>query len=201
MLVPSRGVASGSPGRPHTQRKIPNVLILETVLLVVYFAVLVMLSFYGLHRYKMAWLYYRHKNDVWAAAGALTAWSRVTAAAGWSARFGASLAVWPDGRLALLAGNDGKYRNDAWTWSGRDGEAWTRVTGAAPWPARFRAAVSLQPTRLCILPGEPAYLGDEWCTTLPSGAPAALTMLSAGTAAGGAVSVTATWSAHTTAPM
>jgi cellulose synthase/poly-beta-1,6-N-acetylglucosamine synthase-like glycosyltransferase len=39
-------------------------LFLETALLVVYFTVLVMLSFYGLHRYLMAWLYYRHRNDI-----------------------------------------------------------------------------------------------------------------------------------------
>ncbi len=36
---------------------------LETVLLVSYFAVLSMLSFYGFHRYMMAYLYHRHRNN------------------------------------------------------------------------------------------------------------------------------------------
>lgn len=37
-------------------------LYLETILLVLYFSVLVLLSFYGLHRYAMAWLYHRHRD-------------------------------------------------------------------------------------------------------------------------------------------
>ena len=66
MLLPSRARRA----RQDSTAALPKetdpklVLILETVLLVVYFAVLVMLSFYGLHRYKMAWLYYKHKDDV-----------------------------------------------------------------------------------------------------------------------------------------
>jgi cellulose synthase/poly-beta-1,6-N-acetylglucosamine synthase-like glycosyltransferase len=36
----------------------------EIVFLAVYFAVLAVLSMYGSHRYRMAWLYYRHKADV-----------------------------------------------------------------------------------------------------------------------------------------
>jgi cellulose synthase/poly-beta-1,6-N-acetylglucosamine synthase-like glycosyltransferase len=38
-------------------------LYLETALLVLYFSVLVLLSFYGLHRYTMAWLYHRHRDQ------------------------------------------------------------------------------------------------------------------------------------------
>lgn len=38
--------------------------VLELSLLVGYFGILLGLSFYGTHRYHMAWLYYRHKKDV-----------------------------------------------------------------------------------------------------------------------------------------
>lgn len=42
---------------------------LETLLLVIYFTVLVALSFYGMHRYAMAWLYRKHRDDVPTPAG------------------------------------------------------------------------------------------------------------------------------------
>jgi len=35
----------------------------ETAFLVAYFCILVLLSFFGLHRYMMAWLYRRHRDD------------------------------------------------------------------------------------------------------------------------------------------
>ncbi|MCA9544777.1 MAG: glycosyltransferase, partial [Myxococcales bacterium] len=36
----------------------------EFIFLISYFAILGGLAFYGSHRYKMAWLYYRHRQDV-----------------------------------------------------------------------------------------------------------------------------------------
>lgn len=38
-------------------------LYLETALVTLYFIILVLLSFYGIHRYVMAWLYFRHRED------------------------------------------------------------------------------------------------------------------------------------------
>ena len=38
--------------------------IIQTVFLILYFGVLVLLSFYGAHRYLMAFLYAKHRNDV-----------------------------------------------------------------------------------------------------------------------------------------
>ena len=35
----------------------------ETIFLFSYFAVLLCLCFYGSHRYHMAWLYYRHRQN------------------------------------------------------------------------------------------------------------------------------------------
>ncbi len=54
--------------------------VLELLFLGLYFAVLVGLSFYGSHRYQMAWLYHRHRNDrpVPAARDDDAPWPRVT---------------------------------------------------------------------------------------------------------------------------
>ncbi|MCL2660851.1 MAG: glycosyltransferase, partial [Acidobacteriaceae bacterium] len=35
----------------------------DTAMLVPYFVVMVVLAFYGIHRYQLVWLYYRHKKD------------------------------------------------------------------------------------------------------------------------------------------
>ena len=52
--------------------------VLETTVLVVYFAVLGVLSLYGSHRYFIAWLYYRHRSDEARPSGVLSELPRVT---------------------------------------------------------------------------------------------------------------------------
>lgn len=52
--------------------------IAEIVFLCVYFGVLAVLSTYGSHRYRMAYLYYRHKFQLPTPKGELTEWPRVT---------------------------------------------------------------------------------------------------------------------------
>jgi len=52
--------------------------LVESLLLAVYFLVLVVLSFYGSHRYFMAYLYYRHKYKLPVPAGKLETLPRVT---------------------------------------------------------------------------------------------------------------------------
>ncbi len=50
----------------------------EIIFLVVYFGVLLVVSTYGSHRYRMAFLYYRHKFQLPTPRGPLKAWPKVT---------------------------------------------------------------------------------------------------------------------------
>ena len=68
-------------------------------------------------------------------------WTQVTNTAPWSGRWGHA-AVVLNGRMLVLGGYDGSYRNDVW--ASTNGLDWTEVTNAAPWSARrSHAAVVL----------------------------------------------------------
>jgi len=86
-------------------------------------------------------------QEVWSS-GDGVAWTRVTAAAPWSARC-AGAVVEHGGRMWLLGGiedyyfgDDRSVKNDVW--SSSDGREWTRTTAAAPWsPRGYHQAVAL----------------------------------------------------------
>jgi PKD repeat protein len=58
---------------------------------------------------------YNPRNDIWRSTDNGTTWIRVNASAGWSARYGHSSVMMPDGSIVLIGGttNNG-YSNDVW---------------------------------------------------------------------------------------
>ena len=63
----------------------------------------------------------------------------MNASAGWSARYGHSSVVMPDGSIVLMGGYDnGSYKNDVWR-STDNGATWTQVNASAGWSARYES--------------------------------------------------------------
>jgi PKD repeat protein len=54
------------------------------------------------------------KNDVWRSTDNGATWTRVTAGAGWTARYRHSSVAMPDGSIVLMGGWIGGYENDVW---------------------------------------------------------------------------------------
>ncbi|MDO9323690.1 MAG: hypothetical protein Q7T80_01905, partial [Methanoregula sp.] len=54
------------------------------------------------------------KNDVWQSTDNGATWTQITSSPGWSARYGHSSVVMPDGSIMLMGGDDGGYKNDVW---------------------------------------------------------------------------------------
>ena len=99
-------------------------------------------------------------RDVWSSADG-TSWSRVTAAADWSARQ-EHQAVSHQGRLYVLGGLDGDGPiHDVW--SSVDGKSWMLVTMSAAWSKRARHQAVSHQGRLYVLGGfDSSFRNDVW---------------------------------------
>ena len=64
-------------------------------------------------------------------------WTQVNASAGWSARWGYSSVIMPDGSIVLMGGIDNTWtcKNDVWR-STNNGTTWNQVNASAGWPVR-----------------------------------------------------------------
>jgi hypothetical protein len=74
-------------------------------------------------------------NDTWRSTDDGATWSEVNTSAGWSARYGQSSVVMPDGNIILMGGytsivRAGIRKNDVWR-SADEGATWTLVTASA----------------------------------------------------------------------
>ncbi len=57
---------------------------------------------------------YKAMNDTWRSTDKGTTWTLMNAGSGWSARYGHSSVVMPDGSIVLIGGDDGGASNDVW---------------------------------------------------------------------------------------
>jgi len=84
----------------------------------------------------------------------------------WSARYGHTSVVMPDGSIVLMGGNDGSRKNDVWR-STDNGETWTRMISSADWSARYGHTSVVMPDGSIVLMG--GYDGsnkrDVWRST------------------------------------
>jgi len=93
-------------------------------------------------------------------------WMQAAPAAPWSARTGASGAVY-DGKMWVVGGDDGSLKNDVW--SSTDGAHWTQVLANAPFTPRRSAAAIVHNSLLWIVggldgPDETDIASDIWNT-------------------------------------
>jgi len=95
-------------------------------------------------------------------------WTQMTASAGWSARYGHSSVVMPDGSIVLMGGVDGGgYKNDTWR-STDNGATWTWVNASAGWSARYGHSSVVMPDGSIVLMGGVdggGYKNDTWRST------------------------------------
>lgn len=93
-------------------------------------------------------------NDVWRSADNGATWTRVTANAGWSPRYGHSMIVMEDGSIILTGGVSfgSGYLNDVWR-SQDGGSTWTRINANAGWVHRFFHSTIAMPDGSILLTG------------------------------------------------
>jgi len=94
-------------------------------------------------------------------------WTQQTAGAGWTARYGQSSVVMPDGSIVLMGGYDGGHKNDVWR-STDNGATWTQRTANAGWSARDRHSSVVMPDGSIVLLGGKDDVGlknDVWRST------------------------------------
>jgi PKD repeat protein len=105
---------------------------------------------------------YDFKNDVWRSTDNGTTWTEVNPSARWSARWGHSSLVLPDGSIVLTGGYDGFARkNDIWR-STDNGATWTEVNASAEWSARlFHTSVVLPDGTIVLIGGDYGYPKNE----------------------------------------
>ena len=109
-------------------------------------------------------------NDVWRSTDQGATWTRMTAAAPWTARDRHASVALPDGSIVLMGGYDGNRRNDVWR-STDQGAAWTQMTASAPWTARSsHTSVALPDGSIILMggyywDGSSNRLNDVWRST------------------------------------
>ena len=99
-------------------------------------------------------------NDVWSTADGAT-WTRATANAGWSKRYGIAAVAW-NNELWVMGGSRFFRSNDVW--SSRNGASWT-LRGHANWSPRFGLASTVFRDRVWVLGGKEgggAFTNDVW---------------------------------------
>ncbi len=106
------------------------------------------------------------KNDVWRSTDNGSTWMQMTANAGWTARFGHSSVVMPDGSIVLMGGSNGTYYHDVWR-STDNGTTWTQMTASAGWSARCHHSSVVMPDGSIILMGgyDGTIYNDTWRST------------------------------------
>jgi N-acetylneuraminic acid mutarotase len=110
-------------------------------------------------------LVFTYLNDVWRSTDQGATWTQMTAAAGWTTRYGHSSVALPDGSIVLMGGYDGSNRlHDIWRSTDR-GVTWTQ-TAAAEWAARENPTSVALPDGSIVLMGgwevSIGYLNDVW---------------------------------------
>jgi uncharacterized delta-60 repeat protein len=107
-----------------------------------------------------------NKNDVWRSTDKGATWSQMTAHAGWTARYGHSSVVMPDGRIVLVGGTEygSVVKNDVWC-SEDNGAEWTQVNASAGWSKRYyHSSVVLPDGSIVIMGGrnQTTLYNDVW---------------------------------------
>ncbi|MEN6341317.1 MAG: PKD domain-containing protein, partial [Methanospirillum sp.] len=107
-----------------------------------------------------------HDNDVWRSADRGATWTQVTANATWSARFGQSAVLLPDGSIVVMGGCVTGPVNDVGR-STDGGATWTQMTDHAGWSARyFYSGAALPDGSIVVMGGyNGGMLGDVWRST------------------------------------
>ena len=84
----------------------------------------------------------------------------------WSARYGHTSVVMPDGSIVLMGGYDGSNKRDVWR-STDNGETWTRMTSSAGWSARQYHTSVVMPDGSIVLMGgnDGSRKNDVWRST------------------------------------
>ncbi|WP_321417777.1 PKD domain-containing protein [uncultured Methanomethylovorans sp.] len=92
-------------------------------------------------------------------------WTQLTSDTDWSARYGHSSVVLPDGSIVIMGGfGDSGYTNDVWR-SNDNGSTWTQVNSNADWSARYgHSSVVLPDGSIVIMGGfgDSGYINDVW---------------------------------------
>ena len=121
------------------------------------------------------------KTDVWRSTDKGVTWSLQTASAGWTARWGYSSVLMPDGSIVLMGGYDGSPKNDTWR-STDKGATWSRLNASAGWTAReLHSSVAMPDGSIVLIGGadSTSRKNDVWRST-DNGATWARVNLSAG---------------------
>ena len=113
-----------------------------------------------------------YKNDVWRSTDNGANWTQMTAAAGWTARFGHTSVALADGSIVVMGGYTAAgVTNDVWR-STDNGANWTQMTAAAGWTARYGHTSVAMPDGSIVLMGgnRPApvpcvFYNDVWRST------------------------------------
>ena len=88
-------------------------------------------------------------------------WTRATASAGWSGRYGHTSVVY-DGKMWVMEGHDGSRKNDFW-WS-TDGITWTQATASAGWSVRYYHTSVVYDGKMWVMGGYHivTFYNDVW---------------------------------------
>ena len=94
-----------------------------------------------------------------------TTWTEMNASSGWSARYGYTSVVMPDGSILYMGGYDGAFLNDVWR-STDYGATWNKLP-CTGFTARNRHTSVVMPDGSIVLMGgyDPAYKNDVWRST------------------------------------
>ncbi|MDP3396888.1 MAG: PKD domain-containing protein [Methanoregula sp.] len=107
------------------------------------------------------------KTDVWRSTDKGVTWSLQTATAGWSARWGYSSVLMPDGSIVMMGGYDGSPKNDTWR-STDNGATWSRLNASAGWTAReLHSSVAMPDGSIILMGGadSTSRKNDVWRST------------------------------------
>ncbi|MDI6737299.1 MAG: kelch repeat-containing protein, partial [Nanoarchaeota archaeon] len=101
------------------------------------------------------------KNDVWYSADGAT-WTEANDSAAFSARYGHTSVVTPDGKMWVIGGNNGSSDlNDAWY--STDGANWAEANDSAAFPARaYHSSVVSSDGRIWVIGGYDGYTPDTF---------------------------------------
>ena len=91
-------------------------------------------------------------------------WTEINASAGWSARYGHSSVVLPDGSIVITGGSG--YTNDTWR-STDSGATWTEVNASSGWSGRVGHSSVVLPDGSIVLMGGygGGFKNDVWRST------------------------------------
>ncbi|MFA6333315.1 MAG: sialidase family protein [Methanoregula sp.] len=105
-------------------------------------------------------------SDVWRSIDKGTTWTKVTADAGWSPRYGHGMVALSNGTIVITGGYTfgPTYSNE--TWRSEDyGATWTRVNASSGWSKRYFSSMVSMPDRSIVLLGggnNEHYTNDTW---------------------------------------